>query len=190
MWCHLIPFDFTWSHVVSFDFTWFKFSSPDFTWLHLISLDSTWVHLTSLDFIWFHLISLDVTLFHLTSLELTRNQWTHWTSLEISVLSKGKREDACTNETKRNDFPVWLTPKSPIYIYIYIYNFLVLIIDGLVSSPTSPSVDATGVSLGTLIAQSRIDSGHGDVYNWSLYTDISLFIYSHPLHVAPILVAV
>jgi hypothetical protein len=93
------------------------------------------------------------------------------------------------NETKR--LPSLTHPQiSDIYIYIYIYNFLVLIIDGLVSSPTSPSVDATGVSLGTLIAQSRIDSGHGDVYNWSLYTDISLFIYSHPLHVAPILVAV
>ena len=33
---------------------------------------------------------------------------------------------ACTNETKRNDFGIGLTPHPPIYIYIYIYYMYTL----------------------------------------------------------------
>ena len=142
---HLISLGLTWSHVDSLGLTWSHLDSMDLTWTHLDTLDLTCVHLDSLDLTWTHLISLGLTWSHLGSLDLTwillissiAREGEHLISQEkmegIPPRQKGKRSDfwdpswpymqlRAHARTKRNDFPVGLSPPtSDIYIYICIF---------------------------------------------------------------------
>ena len=124
---------FTWIHLDSRGFTWIHLDSLGFTWIHLDSLGFTWIHLDSLGLTRTHLDSFGLTWTDQNSLELTRS---HQDSLEPQKTRtkyppepKGKRErgwgqlnflqfrphyqTARTHaRTKRNDFPVGLTPPN------------------------------------------------------------------------------
>ena len=108
----------------------------------MVSLIFTWLCLVSQGFVWIHFISFSATLFYLVSISI----WYHWTALQLhkgqgltqgnekwlrAKREKGKpphhdfhsastlhphRAHARTNETKRNDFPVGLTPQPPIIV--------------------------------------------------------------------------
>ena len=107
----------------SLGLAWFHFG---LTSSHLVSLGLTWshlVHLVSLGLTWSHLVSLGLTWLRLASLGLMasrekgegparkgkRERLGRLRSLDLHLTSRAR---AATNETKRNDFPVGLTPPT------------------------------------------------------------------------------
>jgi len=152
---HLVSLGFTRFRLDSLGRTWSLLVSLGFTWFHLPSHGPTLSYLVPCGLIWSQLVSFGLTRFRLVGLTLDSLglTWTQLVSLGLTR-EKGKppalkrekgrvhhhnfirfppynqtaRTHTRTNETKRNDFPVGLTPQPPIYIYIYIYIYMYIYI--------------------------------------------------------------
>ena len=138
IWFHLASLGFSSCYLISHAFTCLRLACLNSIWFQLITLGLTRLHTVSTDFTWLHMVSrclicflhgcIRLFLVHLTSPEL-QGKGSHTREKGNHCGAKGKRESrhrtffdlhppyihtarthARTNETKRNDFPVGLTP--------------------------------------------------------------------------------